>query len=93
MRRQLVPSVISMVIFTVILGIGFPLVILGIGQVAFKDKAEWIDHRAQRQGGRLVVDRPGVHHKKGDPFPSTSSRGRRRPPVLRVQRRPGTTRP
>jgi potassium-transporting ATPase KdpC subunit len=39
MRRQLVPSVVSMVIFTVVLGIAFPLVILGIGQLAFHDEA------------------------------------------------------
>jgi K+-transporting ATPase ATPase C chain len=29
----------SMILFTVILGIGFPLVVLGIGQLAFHDKA------------------------------------------------------
>jgi K+-transporting ATPase ATPase C chain len=33
------PSIVSMVIFTLVLGIGFPLVILGIGQLAFHDKA------------------------------------------------------
>jgi len=39
MRRQLVPAIVSMVIFTVLLGIAFPLVITGIAQVAFSDKA------------------------------------------------------
>src|SRR5215471_7475417 len=39
MRRQLVPAIVSMVIFTVLLGIAYPLVITGIGQVAFHDKA------------------------------------------------------
>src|SRR5438093_7443172 len=39
MRRQLLPAVISMVMFTVALGIVYPLVITGIGQVAFSDKA------------------------------------------------------
>src|SRR5215510_4205807 len=39
MRRQLVPALISMVVFTVVLGIAFPLVITGIAQVAFSDKA------------------------------------------------------
>jgi K+-transporting ATPase ATPase C chain len=39
MRRQLVPAIISMVIFTVALGIVYPLVVTGIGQVAFDDKA------------------------------------------------------
>jgi len=39
MRRQLVPAIMSMVVFTVLLGIVFPLVITGIGQVVFSDKA------------------------------------------------------
>ena len=39
MRRQLVPAIISMVIFTVALGIVYPLFITGVAQVAFKDKA------------------------------------------------------
>src|SRR5215471_18283626 len=40
MRRQLVPAVITMVIFTVLLGIAYPLVITGVAQVAFKGKAD-----------------------------------------------------
>ena len=40
MRRQLVPAIISMVIFTVLLGLIYPLVVTGVGQVAFKDKAD-----------------------------------------------------
>jgi K+-transporting ATPase ATPase C chain len=40
MRRQLVPAVISMVVFTLLFGVVFPMVITGIGQVAFHDNAE-----------------------------------------------------
>jgi potassium-transporting ATPase KdpC subunit len=40
MRRQLFPSIVAILLFTVVLGIGFPLVVLGIGQIAFKDKAD-----------------------------------------------------
>ena len=40
MRRQLIPAIVSMVIFTVALGLVYPLVITGIGQVAFGDKAD-----------------------------------------------------
>jgi K+-transporting ATPase ATPase C chain len=39
MRRQLLPALISMIVFTIVLGIGYPLVVTGIGQVAFADKA------------------------------------------------------
>jgi K+-transporting ATPase ATPase C chain len=40
MRRQLVPAVISMIVFTVLFGVVFPMVITGIGQVAFHHNAE-----------------------------------------------------
>jgi potassium-transporting ATPase KdpC subunit len=40
MRRQLVPAIIAMVLFTVLLGLVYPLVITGVGQVAFKHKAD-----------------------------------------------------
>ena len=40
MRRQLVPAIVSMVIFTVLLGLVYPLAITGIAQAAFKDKAD-----------------------------------------------------
>jgi K+-transporting ATPase ATPase C chain len=40
MRRQLVPAIVSMVIFTVLLGIAYPLVITGVGQAVFADKAD-----------------------------------------------------
>jgi K+-transporting ATPase ATPase C chain len=40
MRRQLLPAIVSMVVFTVVLGIAFPLVVTGIAQVAFNDKAD-----------------------------------------------------
>ena len=51
MRRQLVPAIISMVIFTVALGIVYPLVITGVGQVAFKDKA---NGSLVKQDGKVI---------------------------------------
>jgi K+-transporting ATPase ATPase C chain len=51
MRRQLVPALISMVIFTVALGIVYPLVITGIGQVAFNSKA---NGSLIKQDGKVV---------------------------------------
>ena len=69
MRRQLLPSLISMVIFTVILGIGFPLVVLGIGQLAFKDKADGsiIERNGKAVGSSLIGQ--AFTTKKGDPLP------------------------
>jgi K+-transporting ATPase ATPase C chain len=40
MRRQLVPAIVTVVFFTVLLGIVYPLVVTGVAQVAFKDKAD-----------------------------------------------------
>jgi K+-transporting ATPase ATPase C chain len=51
MRRQLVPAIISMVIFTVALGIVYPLVITGVAQVAFKDKA---NGSLVKQDGKVI---------------------------------------
>ena len=39
MRRQLLPALRMMVVFTLVLGLGYPLVVLGVSQLAFKDKA------------------------------------------------------
>ncbi len=47
MRRQLLPAVMMMVVFTVVLGIGYPLVVTGISQAAVSDRAN---------GSKLEVD-------------------------------------
>ena len=70
MRRQLVPAIISMVVFTVLFGLVFPLVVTGIGQVAFHDKA---DGSIVEQNGKKVgssPDRPGVHGREGQAAPA-----------------------
>jgi potassium-transporting ATPase KdpC subunit len=56
MRRQLVPAVISMVVFTILFGLVFPLVITGIGQLAFHDKAEGsiVEQNGKKIGSSLI---------------------------------------
>ena len=39
MRRQLLPALRMLAVLTVILGLGYPLVVLGVSQLAFHDKA------------------------------------------------------
>ena len=39
MRRDLVTSVIAIVVLTLLLGLAYPLVITGVGQVVFPGKA------------------------------------------------------
>src|SRR5215831_557967 len=40
MRRQLVTGLLMTVVLTVLLGIAYPLVVFGVGQVLFKDYAD-----------------------------------------------------
>jgi K+-transporting ATPase ATPase C chain len=56
MRRQLVPAVISMMVFTVVFGLLFPLVITGIGQLAFHDQAEGsiVERNGRAIGSSLI---------------------------------------
>jgi K+-transporting ATPase ATPase C chain len=39
MRRQLLPAIMMMVVFTLLLGIAYPLVVTGIAQAGFSNKA------------------------------------------------------
>jgi potassium-transporting ATPase KdpC subunit len=57
MRRQLIPSIISMVIFTVALGVAYPLLVTGIGQAAFNDKANGsiVSRNGQDVGSSLIA--------------------------------------
>jgi K+-transporting ATPase ATPase C chain len=40
MRRQLLPAIVSMVVFTIALGLVYPLVMTGVAQVLWNDKAD-----------------------------------------------------
>lgn len=37
--RQLIPSILAVIVFTLVTGLAYPLVVTGISQVAFRDKA------------------------------------------------------
>jgi K+-transporting ATPase ATPase C chain len=69
MRRQLVPAVVSMVVFTVLFGLVFPLVITGIGQLAFHDKAEGsiVEQNGKKIGSSLIGQ--AFTDAKGKPLP------------------------
>ncbi len=51
MRRQLVPAIMMMVVFTVLCGLVYPLAVTGVAQLAFHDKAN---------GSKLEVDGAAV---------------------------------
>jgi len=69
MRRQILPAVISMVLFTVLFGLVFPLVITGIGQVAFHDKANGsiVEQNGKKIGSSLIGQ--AFTDAKGKPLP------------------------
>ena len=69
MRRQLVPAVISMVVFTLLFGVAFPLVITGIGQVAFHHQAEGsiVEQHGTKIGSSLIGQ--AFTDVKGAPLP------------------------
>jgi K+-transporting ATPase ATPase C chain len=69
MRRQFVPAVIAMVVFTVLFGVVFPLVVTGIGQVVFHDQAEGsiVEQNGKKVGSSLIGQ--AFTDKKGNPLP------------------------
>jgi K+-transporting ATPase ATPase C chain len=56
MRRQLVPAILAMVVFTVALGLVYPLVMTGFALIAFNDKANGsiIERDGQAVGSELI---------------------------------------
>src|SRR4030088_2463750 len=65
MRRQLIPSILSMVLFTVLLGGVYSLVVTGVAQLAFKGKADGsiVERNGRKIGSSLIgqafVDKDG----------------------------------
>lgn len=57
MRRQLVPALGMLVLFTVLTGLVYPLVVTGIAQVAFADKADGslVERDGRVVGSRLIA--------------------------------------
>jgi potassium-transporting ATPase KdpC subunit len=56
MRRQLLPALVMVIVFTVLTGLVYPLVMTGIAQGVFKDKAdgELIEQDGQVIGSSLI---------------------------------------
>jgi K+-transporting ATPase ATPase C chain len=54
--RQLRPAAVSLVVFTVLLGVAYPMVLLGLGQLAFNDRANGslIEVDGQVVGSELI---------------------------------------
>jgi K+-transporting ATPase ATPase C chain len=84
MRRQLLPALIMMLVFTVITGGVYPLVVTGIAQLLFHDKANgsFVERDGQPVGSRLIgqtFTRPEYFHPRpsdaGDGYDGSGSLG------------------
>jgi K+-transporting ATPase ATPase C chain len=55
-RRQIVPAVLVVIVFTVLLGLAYPLLVTGVGQLAFHDKANGslVESDGQVVGSELI---------------------------------------
>jgi K+-transporting ATPase ATPase C chain len=73
MRRDLISSVLALVVLTLVLGVAYPLVVTGIAQVAFPGKAD--GSRLERDGelvgsaliGQDFEDRPQYFQSRPSP--------------------------
>jgi K+-transporting ATPase ATPase C chain len=56
MRRQLVPAIGMLIVFTVLTGLVYPLVVTGAAQTAFDAKADgsFVERDGERVGSRLI---------------------------------------
>jgi potassium-transporting ATPase KdpC subunit len=56
MRRQLVPAVVALLVFTVLTGIAYPLVVTGVAQVVFPARADGslVERDGTVVGSRLI---------------------------------------
>jgi len=68
MRRQLIPAVLSMVVFTLLLGVGYSLVVTGVAQLGFKDEANgsMVQRKGKEVGSSLIGQ--AFVDKNGDPI-------------------------
>jgi K+-transporting ATPase ATPase C chain len=56
MRRQFIPAVLTMLAFTLVLGVGYSLVVTGVAQLGFKDKADGsiVERDGKKVGSSLI---------------------------------------
>jgi potassium-transporting ATPase KdpC subunit len=74
MRRDLVTSAIAIVVFTIVLGLGYPLLMTGVAQVAFPNRADGSEVKVAGKvvGSKLIGQDfrrdTGRKDKAGDPI-------------------------
>ena len=63
------PALVMTLLFALLVGLAYPLAILGVGQTLFPSQAQWQPRARWRQGRRLDRDRPGLHRRPLFPDP------------------------
>ncbi len=82
--RQLRPAVVAVLVFTVICGLAYPLVVTGLAQVGLGDKAD--GSLIERDGVVVGSELIGQPFSSAAVLPSPPVRGRRRLRRRRVER-------
>lgn len=77
MRRQLVPAVLMLLVFTVITGLAYPLVVTGVAQGVFGDTADGslVENAAGDVVGSSLVGQSFTESQYFHPRPSTAGDG------------------
>src|ERR1700716_3451392 len=72
MRRQFVPAVLSMIVFTLVLGVGYGLLVTGVAQIpGLQDKANGsLVQRGGKNVGSSLIGQAFVD-RKGTPTPKS----------------------
>lgn len=74
--RQLLPAVAALAVFTMLLGLAYPLLITGIAQLAFADRADGsLVERDGRVVGSELIGQPFVSPEYFHPRPSAAGAG------------------
>ena len=80
MRKDLIASLVAVVVLTLVLGVAYPLVVTGIGQVVFSDRADGsrIERDGREVGSRLIgqafVRETGEEDADGNPVTEPDER-------------------
>ena len=70
MKKNLITAILMTIATTILLGIIYPLVITGLAQLFFKDKANGQTDCTQRRGDRIAHHRAAIYDRQVFSFPA-----------------------